>query len=275
MSARHVTLSGWRGEPLEGKSLLVWGEQGLGDEIMFASCLPDLLAIGARCTLDCSRRLRPLFRRSFPDIAVPDDQTAAIDFTLALGSLPSLFRRRREDFPRHAGYLRADPAREAFWRRELASLGPGRKIGVSWRGGLMRTGRALRSLEADQLLPLLRIDGVHWVNLQHGENAAELTRLGNTYGVRVASWEESLIDLDETAALVAGLDLVITVCSTMVHLAGALGRPAWVLTPSGPAWRYRLQGAEMPWYPSVVLYRQSQLGDWVEPLHRMAADLRR
>jgi len=263
MTARHLALPAWRGGPLKGKSILVWGEQGLGDEIMFASCLPDLLASGASCILDCSRRLRPLLERSFPGVTFLEEQQAPIDATLPIGSLPSLFRTTREAFPRHQGYLRADAVRKAYWKEKLSSLGAGPKVGIAWRGGLMRTGRAQRSLELEELLPILRTPGVHWVNLQHDDSAPEL-----------ASWDEALADIDETAALIDGLDLVLTVCSTVVHLAGALGRRVWVLTPSGPAWRYRLQGEEMPWYPSVVLYRQSTPGDWAAVVQRVAADLR-
>jgi tetratricopeptide (TPR) repeat protein len=274
MTVRHLHLPVWRGEPTKGQSILVWGEQGLGDEIMFGSCLLELLARGVRCTLDCSPRLHALFKRSFPGISLLEADAAPIDGAIGIGSLPSLFRTRRELFPRHNGYLRADPGRQVFWQERLAALGPGRKIGIAWRGGLSHTGRAQRSLRIDQLLPLLRLGGLQWVNLQHDDCQAELDRLPES-GIRLANWADALSDLDETAALITNLDLVVTVCSTVVHLAGALGRPTWVLTPSGAAWRYLAQGSEMPWYPSVLLYRQSESGDWGPVVDRVAADLQR
>jgi tetratricopeptide (TPR) repeat protein len=270
--ARRFPFPAWRNEPLAGKSVLVWGEQGLGDEIMFASCLPDLLATGAHCTLDCSPRLRALFERSFPDIRFMEDKPS-IDVAISLASLPLLFRRERKAFPRHAGYLSADPARSAAWRQRLDALGTGRKVGLAWRGGLMRTGRVQRSIALDSLHPLLRIPGITWVNLQHGDTAAEIASVRDRQGTCIKSFDGVLEDLDETAALVEGLDLVITVCSTVVHLAGALGRPAWVLTPRAPAWRYLLEGTQMPWYPSVAMYRQDAPGDWSPVVQRVAADL--
>ena len=274
MTARHLHMPVWHGEASNGQSILVWGEQGLGDEIMFASCLPDLLASGVRCTLDCSPRLRALFKRSFPGVALLEAEGPPVDRAIAIGSLPSLYRTRRYHFPRHNGYLRADPGRQVFWQRRLGELGPGRKVGVAWRGGLSHTGRAQRSLPVERLLPLLRLGGLHWVNLQHDVCQAELDRMRES-GIRVAHWADALADLDETAALIANLDLVVTVCSTAVHLAGALGRPTWVLTPRGAAWRYLAHGSEMPWYPSVVLYRQTDHGDWGPVVDRMAADVER
>ncbi|HKQ28432.1 MAG TPA: tetratricopeptide repeat protein [Burkholderiales bacterium] len=274
MTVRHMHVPLWQGEASNGQSILVWGEQGLGDEIMFASCLPDLCARGVRCTLDCSPRLRALFKRSFPGITLLEAEAPPVDRSIAIGSLPSLFRTRRDLFPRHNGYLRPDPGRQVFWRERVAALGLGRKIGVAWRGGLSQTGRVQRSVSIEQLLPLLRLAGVHWVNLQHDAFPAELDRMRES-GIRVAHWADALADLDETAAVMANLDLVVTVCSTVVHLAGGLGRPAWVLTPRGAAWRYLAHGSEMPWYPSVVLYRQTDHGDWGSVVDRVAADIER
>jgi hypothetical protein len=254
--------------------VLVWGEQGLGDEIMFGSCLPDLVASGARCTLDCSPRLRPLFARSFPQVRVAEHPIDGIDCTMAIGSLPLLFRANADAFPRHNGYLRPDLGRVAAWREQLAALGDGLKVGLTWRGGLLRTGQKQRSLDPGELGALLRVPKVRWVSLQHGDTAAQLRQVQEAHGVSVASWDHALADLDETAALVSALDLVITVCSTVVHLTGALGRPAWVLTPSAPAWRYRRAGTRMPWYPSVLLYRQRVHGDWTETVQRLETDLR-
>jgi tetratricopeptide (TPR) repeat protein len=266
--ARRYPFPAWRGEPLSGKRVLVWGEQGIGDEIMFASCLPDLVASGARCTLDCSPRLRALFARSFPEVRIAERAVEDLDCAIAIGTLPLLYRPAAEAFPRHSGYLRADPDSVGAWRDELRALGEGPKVGIAWRGGLLRTGQRQRSLQLEALAPLLGVPGVRWVSLQHGDTTAE------RHGLPLASWDRALADLDETAALVSALDLVITVCSTVVHLAGALGRPAWVLTPNGPAWRYQSAGTRMPWYPSVVLYRQRAPDDWSDPLQRVQADLR-
>ena len=274
VTTRRYAAPAWQGEPLAGKSVLVWGEQGLGDEIMFAGCLPQLMAVAERCTLDCSPRLRRLFARSFPQAGLADGNAEGIDHALPIGSLPLVFRRSVEDFPRHEGYLRADPARIAAWRTRLGGLGDGLKVGIAWRGGLLRTGRNERSLHLARLRQLLQAPNVKWVSLQHGETSAEIAAVRDAHGISVASWQEALGDLDETAALIMALDLVVTVCSTVVHLSGALGRRTWVLTPKAPAWRYQQAGAGMPWYPSVALYRQAVQGDWDEPVRAMQAELR-
>lgn len=281
---RRFAFHQWGGEDLAGKSVLVYREQGLGDEIMFASCLGDLVRSGARCLVDCDPRLRPLLRRSFPEIEVVEDIDAlelghstgsrTIDTCLPIGSLPGVFRTSRAAFEPARAYLRADASKASRWRERLAALGPGTKIGIAWRGGLYKTGRALRSLTLDQLLPLLRMQGVHWINLQHRDDGAERERMRREYGVELTTWPEALKELDETAALVSELDLVVAVCSSIVHLAGALGRPVWTLTPAAPAWRYFLAGDSLPWYPAVRLFRQRAAGDWSPVIEDIAAALR-
>lgn len=281
---RRFAFPQWGGEDLAGKSVLVYREQGLGDEIMFASCLGELVRSGARCLVDCDPRLRPLLRRSFPDVEVVEDIDAlelghvtggrTIDACLPIGSLPSIFRTSRAAFEPARAYLLADARKASRWRERLATLGPGRTIGIAWRGGLYKTGRALRSLALDELLPLFRLQGVHWINLQHRDEGAERERMEREHGVQLTTWNEALQDLDETAALVSELDLVVTVCSSIVHLAGALGRPVWTLTPAAPAWRYFLAGDSLPWYPAVRLFRQRASGDWPPVVDDIAAALR-
>ena len=268
---------------LAGMTVLVEREQGLGDEIMFASCLNEFASSGAKCVIHCDPRLVSLFRRSFPqsevigrlgELEAPDGSLRrAIDCCVPMGSLPGRYRRTRSDFARATSFLRADAEKAARWRDRLAALGPGLKVGIAWRGGLYKTGRALRSLSLESLLPVLRVRGTRWVNLQHRDHAEELEQIHVRHGVQVARWDDALADLDETAALAHGLDLVITVCSTVVHLAGALGRPVWTLTPHAPAWRYLFEGDSMPWYPNVRLFRQRAEGDWDDVIDCVAAAL--
>lgn len=272
----------WRGEPLCGKSLLVWGEQGIGDQIMFASMVPQLLETAAACTITCDAKLVPLFARAFSKATVlaRSDQLhaqlggAAFDFQTPIGSLAQWLRRDFEDFPRHAGYLRADADKTEAWRQRLAALGPGKKIGISWRGGFVNTRRHLRSIELEAWLPLLQLPGVQFVSLQYTDCAAELKALRERHGLRVYHWQEAIDDYDQTAALVCALDGIVSVCTALVHLAGALGRPAWVLVPAVPEWRYLRAGERMPWYPSVTLLRQTCLGDWHAVMQEAAARLR-
>ncbi|HKA46321.1 MAG TPA: tetratricopeptide repeat protein [Burkholderiales bacterium] len=274
----------WNGKSAPGRAVLVYGEQGLGDEIMFASCLPDLMARTGRCVIECSPKLVRLFGRSFPRAVVHGsrqtdtdlawlDLVGPVDFQIAIGSLPQYFRRSRADFPDHAGYLAADDRRIAYWRERLSRLGPGLKVGISWRGGTAQTRLSLRSLAIEQCLPLLKLGGARFVSLQYTDCRDELARLRAAHGVNVEHWQDALDDYDETAALVAALDLVISVQTAVAHLTGALGRPVWVMVPAAPEWRYLAAGERMPWYPSARLFRQAQVGEWQPVVDRLAQEL--
>lgn len=274
----------WEGGELAGRTIFVYAEQGLGDEIMFASCLPDLVSRVKRVMVECEPRLKTLFQRSFPECGVfgrPRTVTNAWTRSLdpqpqvqtAIGSLPRFFRRSESDFPAHSGYLRADAARIASWRERLAGLGQGLKVGLSWRGGLMRTGRVRRSLELDQLLPLLRRTDIGFVSLQYGKVTDELAAFARRHRMSLPHWDDALADYDETAALVCALDAVVSVCTSLVHLTGALGKPVLVMAPSSPEWRYRMSGATMPWYPSARIYRQARPGDWGSVVEQVHVDL--
>lgn len=262
----------WRGERLPAGALFVHGEQGIGDEIMFASCLPDVIDLQPRTVIACSAKLETIFRRSFPSAAVMSlqracESSADVDFAdvmamAPIGSLPRHFRLSRESFPRHAGYLRADPDLVEEYRARLARLGSVPKVGVSWRGGSELTRRALRSLDAERLARLLATPGVQFVNLQYdsrpeGEGIERVLAEG-----KLVHWQDALDDYDRTAALVCALDSIISVCTALIHLGGALGRPVSVMAPHSPEWRYGIGTDTMPWYPSVHVERQPRAGDW-------------
>lgn len=284
-TARGFRFPDWDGKPAPGRTVLVYGEQGLGDEIMFASCLPEVIARTGRCVIDCATKLERLFARSFPTAAVHGGSqndsdhgwlaaVGPVDFQIAIGSLPGHFRRSAADFPAHGGYLKADPAAVETWRTRLAALGAGPKIGISWRGGTVHTRSRLRSVELGELLPVLRTRDARFVSVQYGDCREEVARLHAEHGIAIEHWPDALADYDQTAALVAALDLVLSVQTAVVHLAGALGRPAWVLVPAVPEWRYRVEGETMPWYPSVRLMRQSGAGGWQPAIERVARELR-
>ncbi len=263
----------WQGEPLEGKTILVYPEQGLGDEIMYGSCIPELAARARHVALECDPKLGKIFARSFAQCTVtPRARTMANDwvnhleprpdYQVPIGSLPLHFRRSAEDFPAHRGYLAVDAEKVAAWKARLEALGPGRKIGLSWRGGVGHTGKARRSLTLEALRPVLELKNIHFVNLQYTDVRSELGELRQRHGIAVHHWQEAIDDYDETAALVCALDSVVTVCTSIVHLTGALGRSAIVMVPFGSDWRYGAEGSRMRWYPSVQLVRQVQIGEW-------------
>ena len=272
---RRFPLPEWDGGSAEGRTVLVLPEQGLGDEIMFGSCIPDLAARAKHVIVECDAKLEAIFRRSFPGTTVvsrartvendwinriepkPDLQTSS-------GSLARVFRKNKEDFPQRP-FLKADPGSTA-WRAKLEALGPGRKIGLSWKGGVGITGKKRRSFSLSDLAQVLRIPNVHWVNLQYTDVREEL----KTSPVRVHHWQDAIDDYDQTAALVSALDGVLTVCTAIVHLTGGLGRPALVMVPFGADWRYGASGERMIWYPSVRLIRQSAVARWSDVLDEVS-----
>lgn len=275
--------SWWQGEALAGRTLLVWCEQGLGDQIMFCNPIPDLVAAGARVLLQCEPRLERLFARSFDGVTVVPRgregrlliEQGAPELQVPMSQLPAYLRCSRDAFPRHQGYLRASPERVAHWRARLESLGPGPKIGLSWAGGTVKTGRTRRSMTLEDWLPVLERPGMRFISLQYTDCRAELARLRAARGIEVTHWQDAIDDYDETAALVAALDGVASVCTAVVHLAGALARPTYVAVPWWPAWCFMLEGEEMPWYPSVRLIRQERPNEWLAPIARIASALER
>lgn len=275
----------WSGEPLKGKTILLLAEQGLGDQVMFASCLPDLLRLGpARTIVEVVDRVAPTIARAFPQCQiVPTRQDnafdwvrdlGAIDYFAPIGDLPRVFRRSHADFPVHRGYLRADEERVRYWREQLACAGKGPYIGLSWRGGIESTRRGLRTLDVERLAPLTGRCSATWVCLQYGDVGADLAK-ANEAGLTLQYWPESIKDLDEFAALITALDLVITVCNTTVHYAGALDRPVWVMAPKVPEWRYGLHSKVLPWYPSSRIFRQTEAENWQSVLDAVNEELGR
>lgn len=281
---REFSLPQWDGSPLTGKCLLIHAEQGIGDEIMFASCLPDVIARARHVIVDCEPRLAPVFRRSFPGITVHGgkqrDGTGwladypGIDWQIPIGSLPRFFRKALAEFPRHAGYLKADPALVEMWRSRYAGMGPGLKTGISWRGGYVPEIKKRRSTTLDQWIGALRIPGIHVINLQYGDTADEIHRLGEQ-GVHIRDWADSdpLKDLDHFAAKIAALDLVVSVDNATVHMAGALGVPVWVLQPYSPDWRWMIDREDCCWYPSLRQIRQPCPDDWATVFAKVAQEL--
>lgn len=273
---RRLPFPDWDGRADAEGSLLVHSEQGLGDIILFASCLGDLQLRCPRLVLEVPLRLERLFSRSFPEIRIVghDIDDARTDWLTPLGSLrwqtpigslPRWLRRSPTDFEAVAPYLRADPAQVEHWRSRLPSL-PGRRIGIAWRAGRTDTDHASRSIALALVVRALAATGTSLVCLQYGEVDSELQACANETGVTVFPGLSGLADLDELAALTQALDGVVTVTSTLAHLAGALGAPALVLVPHGPSWRYGATGSCMAWYDSVTLARQPEYGDWSEPL---------
>jgi tetratricopeptide (TPR) repeat protein len=279
--ARTRSLPRWRGMPLSRKKIVVLPEQGIGDEILFASCLPDLIATAGACVVECNARLVKLFARSFPKAQVCAADTKATtastmtDFEISAGSLPQQFRRDTAAFPKHAGYLKVDTVRRIFWHDNGLLADARIRIGMAWRGGTLRNRQYLRSLNLPDLLPVLQTPDCAFISLQHGDYADEIHTLRERQGIDLRMPQFNIAtDLDELAAMISALDLVITVDNTIANLAGALGVPVWVLLPFSAEWRYGLNAETMPWYPSARLFRQLRPRDWTPVIDLVAVGLR-
>ena len=270
---RSFGLPEWSGQPLAGKTLLVHAEQGLGDNILFASCFPELVGMASRVVIETPAALASLFQRSFPEATVIGRDTSdsqrgwlqqlpPVDLELPIGSLPRWLRREPSQFPSRAGYLKADPARVAHWKEVLAASGPGPYLGLAWRGGMARSAGHQRSLPLGQLLVALHGFRGQLFSLQYGNVEAELRQAEIDTGRQVPRFDEALQDQGEAAALTMALDGVVTACQTQAHLTGALGQRGWVLVPANPNWRYGASGERTPWYPSLELVRQAQGTGW-------------
>ena len=275
---------------LAGKRLLVVGEQGLGDEVSFATVIPDVLeALGpdGHLTLALEPRLIPLYQRSFPGATIGGHSTllvdghtirgvpfvkdpSVIDLWAPLADLPRRFRRTIEDYPARGGYLTADPTRVEHWRGVLAEL-PGPKVGILWKS-LKLDGARLRQFSPfERWRPVLETKGVSFVNMQYGECEAELAQARETLGLDI--WTPPGInlknDLDDVAALSCALDLTIGPANATTNIAAACGGVTWMVSTPG-AWS--LLGADWhPWYPQVRIFASDRFNHWA-PVMRDVAD---
>jgi tetratricopeptide (TPR) repeat protein len=269
------------GESLAGKRLLVCGEQGLGDEVLFANVLRDVIAaVGDESLLSVAveYRLVPLFKRSFPRASITAHRTvqhegrvywtapfvedwSAIDLWTPLGSLLSTFRDDLESFPRTPSFLVPDAERVVHWRQSLAAL-PGRKVGLLWKSFKLDAERGRQFSPFEQWRPILETPGITFVNLQYGDCDAEIAQAREEFGVDI--WQPPGIDLkqdlDDVAALCCAMDLVIGFSNATFNLAGACGAPVWLLTGAA-AWP-RLGAKGYPWYPQTRCFAPPDYGDW-------------
>ncbi|HEX7686609.1 MAG TPA: glycosyltransferase family 9 protein [Burkholderiaceae bacterium] len=269
----------WSGEPLAGLRVLVWAEQGFGDTLQFLRFVPELARRGAQVILEVPRELRGLASRlpGAPEVRVPGEALPRFDVHLALMSLPFALGLRGNELAAAAPYLQADAARVADWRTRLHSLGwkPARAlaVGVVWATNPALPNARDRSPGLATLAPLLKAPGLRWFSLQKGTGEAELA--ATAAAGPITDLAAHIDDFDDTAAIVANLDVVVTCDTSVAHLAGALGKPTFVLLPFVPDWRYGLAPHDTPWYPSMRLFRQSRRGHWGDARERVAGALAR
>lgn len=264
---------------LAGRDVLVVGEQGVGDILMFASILPDLAETAQSVRFACEPRLHGLFRASFPDVRILgldglDAALAEADVVLLIGSLGRLYRNRPEEFPGQP-YLAPSPASVAMAAAVLGPRGRQLRVGLSWRGGIERTRRSARSIPLADLRPLLSLEGCEFVDLQYGDHAAEIAAVNAELARPIRTLPPAAVsDFEHLAGVVSALDVVVSVQTALIHLSGALGAPCLVMVPHVPEWRYSAAFPEMPWYSSVKVLRQGPDRDWTPVIDRVAARLR-
>jgi hypothetical protein len=261
------------------KRVLVSCEQGLGDEVMFASCFMDVIAKAKTCVLECDPRLVGLFSRSFPEAIVVAKNcfdVGSLDCYLSAGDLPQYFRASDKDFDGTA-YLCVDEKLAQVWGERLAHFSKPMNIGFSWRGGVDARMAAARSINIGDWKPLFQAVDANFINLQYRTTHEELTQLQEVGGGVVHHLDDldAFNDLEGLAAVISGLDLVISADNVTVHLAGALGVPVWVLLPEGPEWRWPDGQSNSVWYSSARLFRCSMAGNarWLEVLRRVRDNL--
>jgi Flp pilus assembly protein TadD len=273
----------YAGEALSGKRLLIWSEQGVGDEIFFAGVLPDAVRVAGHCVIECDARLVALYARSFPAAEIIPKcnppharvREADIDWQCPIGSLPRFFRPRIESFPRHQGYLVPDPARVAFWKQRFAALGPAPRIGITWRSKHRSTSRDLHYTEIGQWGPILSVPGLTFISLQYDDCRAELAAARKEFGIEIHAWEDidQMNDLDDVAALMKALDLVIAPTTTPAIMAGAVGVPTWMLLTRDITWK-TLGTEGMPMFPDLRPIWRPRDATWDTVLESVAVKLR-
>jgi Tfp pilus assembly protein PilF len=272
-----MTSAHWNGMRIPNGRLLLVGDQGYGDTIQFARYIPMVAERCHEVIVGCSAEMGPLLA-NIPGVSRYCHRWTDVPGHAAhcrLSSLPYLFHTRLDTIPSEIPYLKADPARIAHWRDRLASLLPPRvrRIGLAWTGRPTHPNDRRRSLPLAALVPLADAGPAAFVSLQKPTPARDLQIMQRFPGMIDLSPE--LGDFGETAALMENLDLVITVDTSMGHLAGALGKPVWILIPKAADWRWLLDREDSPWYPSVRLFRQQKPGAWDEPMGRLRLALSR
>ena len=272
----------WDGTP--GKTVALYADQGLGDEVSFASMLPDAIKDCKRVILDCDDRLEGLFKRSFPKAKVYgtrrskdakwDKEDWNIDASLPLGQIGEYYRTDDSHFSGEP-YLVPCPNRLAMWR----ALFKGKKkpvIGIAWTGGIPKTNSRNRRIALEDLLPIFRRVSGHYVSLQYKDAQAEIDAFKAKHKwVDLEQYKFGTLtnDYDDTAAMIAACDFVICIQTAVAHTAGALGVPVYVLVPTATQWRYGESTETIPWYKSLRVIRQTKGGEWTDDIDRLSRRL--
>jgi tetratricopeptide (TPR) repeat protein len=278
---RRYDFAPWNGDLSRPCRLLLWGEQGIGDQIIYGSMIAELLASPLSLTLEVDPRLIPLYRRSYPGLTVIPQRdpsaasAAAYDCQAPLGSLGQWLRRSFESFPRRPAFLVPDSARVDTFRARMRGS-QAATVGISWKSANPEVG-SIKSTALRDWLAILRVPGIRFIDLQYGDTASERVRVEREDGAHIEHLPDLDLynDIDGLFALCAACDLVITASNVTAHIAGALGRPVWVIVPKGNGrfWYWFAGRSDSPWYPSMRIVEQVVPGRWRETLDEVAREL--
>jgi tetratricopeptide (TPR) repeat protein len=270
---RHFPVPRWDGGDLTGKRILIHSEQGLGDTIHISRYIPMLAQRGGLVILECPMLLMNLLRDlpGLAQIVAPGEPLPAFDLHCPIMSLPLMFNTTLSTIPWTGPYLHTDPKLAEQWSQRLPPDPDRPRIGLAWAGRPENKVDHKRSMRLDQFVPLSAIKNARFFSLQKGPAAGQARRPPD--GMELIDYTNDLHDFADTAAMAANLDLILTVDTSVAHLAGALGRPAWVLLPRSPDWRWMLDREDSPWYPTLRLFRQKTRGDWNEVMERVKGEL--
>jgi tetratricopeptide (TPR) repeat protein len=259
------------GDDVRGKTMLLHGEQGVGDSIQFVRYVPMVEALGAKVMLAVHHEIKSLLAGAFNvPVRADGEMLPPYDLRCPLLSLPLALGTELNTIPAEVPYLHAPPDRVGQWRARLAPRS-GVRVGLAWSGNPTHKNDANRSIALAALAPLLAVPGVTFVSLQKDPRPADRDELARH--AKIPDIGNELGDFADTAAVIEQLDLVITVDTAVAHLAGALGKSVWILLPFSPDWRWMLGRDDSPWYPTARLFRQPATGDWGSVVSRAVAEL--
>ena len=270
-------LARWQGQSLEGKTLVIWREEGIGDEIKFSQCLPDAIqAFPGRIIYECDPRLASLYQRSFPDIAVRAEDLARSDFGdadyhLPAGSLPMHFRQDLADFPASGTFLVADPARVARWKKQLLATGPGPHVGIGWRSLNPGWHKLPYHSRLTDWQPIFNVPGLCFHSLQCESGSGEIEAAESEFGVVIRHYDDLDLknDMEEVAAFMTALDCVVTTQCWLPHLGGALGVKMYLLSAQPNSYTMGLDAN--PWAPETEVFYKTWDANWDRPMASVAA----
>jgi tetratricopeptide (TPR) repeat protein len=272
VALRHTGVSRWQGGHLNGERLLVQAEQGYGDTLQFVRYLPLLANFGGPVVFECQdHNIKPVLEslQGVEAVIARGEATPPFAYQVPLLSLPGLMGTTLDNIPFPTGYLNPDPAKRADWKEIFSSCHDEFMVGIAWSGQKPRL-NANRSMRPADIIPLLKVPGIRFFSLQLGTNPSQMAAFGNLF----TDLSGQIRDFGDTAAIVANLDLVITIDTALAHLAGALGTPTWVMLKDAPDWRWFPERSESPWYASMKLFRQKRPGSWAELVMEVAASLK-